>query len=115
MASYTRTEAREWARERLVGAVNCTIPSFTADLRGINQAGIRHDVRLAKEHGFLGTLGVSEVSITLPEYLDFLRIVRGILLKGNDFADIRMDVGAIALFFLGATVIALNRYRQTLD
>jgi ABC-2 type transport system permease protein len=45
----------------------------------------------------------------------FLRIVRGILLKGNDFADIRMDVGAIALFFLGATIIALNRYRQTLD
>jgi ABC-2 type transport system permease protein len=45
----------------------------------------------------------------------FLRIVRGIMLKGNDFADIRMDVGAIALFFLGATIIALNRYRQTLD
>jgi ABC-2 type transport system permease protein len=45
----------------------------------------------------------------------FLRIVRGILLKGNDFADIQTDVGAIALFFLGATFIALNRYRQTLD
>jgi 4-hydroxy-tetrahydrodipicolinate synthase len=76
MPAYTRTEARDWAREKLVGAVNCTIPSFTADLRGINEQGIRHDIRLAEQHGFLGTLGVSEVSITLPEYLDFLRIVR---------------------------------------
>ena len=76
MPVYTRAEARDWARERLVGAVNCTIPSFTGDLRGINEKAIRHDVRRAKQHGFLGTLGVSEVSITLPEYLDFLRIVR---------------------------------------
>lgn len=45
----------------------------------------------------------------------FLRIVRGILLKGNGLDDILMDVGAMALFFTGATIIALNRYRQTLD
>jgi 4-hydroxy-tetrahydrodipicolinate synthase len=83
MPAYTRTEARDWAREKLVGAVNCTIPSFTADLRGINEQGIRHDIRLAQQHGFLGTLGVSEVSITLPEYLDFLRIVRDE--AGEDF------------------------------
>ena len=59
MSGYSRLEARDWAREKLVGAVNCTIPSFTGDLRGINEAAIRHDVRLAKEHGFIGTLGVS--------------------------------------------------------
>lgn len=76
MPVYTRTGAREWAREKLVGAVNCTIPSFTSDLRDINEKAIRHDVRLAKQHGFLGTLGVSEISITLPEYLEFLRIVK---------------------------------------
>ena len=70
MPVYTRTEAREWAREKLVGAVNCTIPSFTSDLRDVNEKAIRHDVRLAKQHGFLGTLGVSEVSITLPEYAE---------------------------------------------
>jgi 4-hydroxy-tetrahydrodipicolinate synthase len=83
MPAYTRTEARDWAREKLVGAVNCTIPSFTADLRGINEKAIRHDVALAKQHGFLGTLGVSEVNISLPEYLDFLRIVRDE--AGDDF------------------------------
>ncbi|MEV6350633.1 dihydrodipicolinate synthase family protein [Actinoplanes sp. NPDC051851] len=76
MPDYVRTEARSWARERLVGAVNCTIPSFTADLRGINEAAIRHDTRLAIEHGFIGTLGVSEVNISVPEYADFLRIIK---------------------------------------
>jgi 4-hydroxy-tetrahydrodipicolinate synthase len=83
MAQYIRTEARAWAREKLVGAVNCTIPSFTGDLHGINERAIRHDVALARQHGFLGTLGVSEVNITLPEYLDFLRIVRDE--AGDDF------------------------------
>ena len=31
---------------------------------------------LAIEHGFAGSLGVSEVSITLPEYIDFLQIMK---------------------------------------
>src|SRR3954465_6361060 len=76
MARYKRGEAREWARDNLVGVVNCTIPSFTADLKAINEKAIRHDTRLAIEHGFMGTLGVSEVSIQLPEYLDFLRVIK---------------------------------------
>ncbi|MAB14857.1 ABC transporter permease [Parvibaculum sp.] len=45
----------------------------------------------------------------------FLRIVRGILLKGNGIADIAMDTGAILLFLVVISTIALNRYRQTLD
>ena len=45
----------------------------------------------------------------------FLRIVRGILLKGNGVVDIAPDTGAIFLFLIGVSVIALNRYRQTLD
>jgi 4-hydroxy-tetrahydrodipicolinate synthase len=83
MPAYTRTEARDWAREKLVGAVNCTIPSFTGDLKNINEKAIRHDARLAVQHGFLGTLGVSEVAITMPEYLEFLRIIRDEV--GKDF------------------------------
>ena len=45
----------------------------------------------------------------------FLRIVRGILLKGNDAVAILPEVWPIAAFLLVATVIALNRYRETLD
>lgn len=45
----------------------------------------------------------------------FLRITRGVLLKGNGASDIAMDVGALAVFFIAATVLALNCYRQTLD
>ncbi|MFW0796752.1 dihydrodipicolinate synthase family protein [Gordonia sp. CPCC 205515] len=74
MSTYTKSESRAWARENLIGAVNCTIPSFTADLRNINEAGIRHDIALAKEHGFVGSLAIGEVSITPDEYIEFIRI-----------------------------------------
>jgi 4-hydroxy-tetrahydrodipicolinate synthase len=76
VARYTRDEARAWARENLVGVVNCTIPSFTGDLERINEAAVRHDTRLAIEHGFAGTLAVSEVAISVPEYLEFQRIIK---------------------------------------
>ncbi|MBY6260583.1 ABC transporter permease [Azospirillum sp. 412522] len=45
----------------------------------------------------------------------FLRIVRGILLKGNGLAEIAAEVLALALFLTVVTVVALKRYRQTLD
>jgi ABC-2 type transport system permease protein len=45
----------------------------------------------------------------------FLRIVRGILLKGNGAAEIFPNVWPIVLFVLIAGTIALNRYRETLD
>lgn len=83
MAKYNKHGARQWVRDHLKGAINCTIPSFTNDLKALNPEAIRHDVRLAKEHGFIGTLGVSEISITLPEYIDFLAIMRDE--AGDDF------------------------------
>jgi ABC-2 type transport system permease protein len=45
----------------------------------------------------------------------FLRIVRGILLKGSGLAAIAAELAAIAAFLLVAGVVALRRYRQTLD
>lgn len=71
MASYKRHEARDWAHEHLRGVANVVIPSFTADLKGLNEQGIRHDIRHEIELGFSGTLMVSEVAITLPEYEQF--------------------------------------------
>ena len=45
----------------------------------------------------------------------FLRIVRGIMLKGNGAADIAAEVGALAVILLVTSVIAISRYRETLD
>jgi ABC-2 type transport system permease protein len=45
----------------------------------------------------------------------FMRIVRGIMLKGNGFAEMRIDVLALALFLVVAMGLALLRFRRTLD
>lgn len=45
----------------------------------------------------------------------FLRIVRGILLKGNTLQDVLPQAWPIALFMLAAGAVAMLRYRQTLD
>ena len=45
----------------------------------------------------------------------FLRIVRGIMLKGNGFADMQVDVLALVIFMLVAMGLALFRFRRTLD
>jgi ABC-2 type transport system permease protein len=45
----------------------------------------------------------------------FLRIVRGILLKGNTVGDVSLQLWQIALFALIALTIGIKRYRQTLD
>ena len=45
----------------------------------------------------------------------FLRIVRGIMLKGAGFVDLQTDVLAMAAFTLAAMGVAVARFRQTLD
>lgn len=45
----------------------------------------------------------------------FLRIVRGILLKGNGLAEIMPELWPLALFFSVAFSVGIKRYRQTLD
>ena len=68
MVSYSRREAREWARANMHGLCNVVVPSYTQDLRRLSEKGIRHDVRKEIEYGFWGTLLVSEVAITVHEY-----------------------------------------------
>lgn len=45
----------------------------------------------------------------------FLRIVRGILLKGNGLSEIAPDLLALLAFLTVVSIVSLNRYRQTLD
>jgi len=75
MASYSRSQARDWAREHLVGVANVVIPTMTADFKRLNEKAIRHDVETCVAHGFIGTLACSEVAISIDEYGQFCRIM----------------------------------------
>jgi dihydrodipicolinate synthase/N-acetylneuraminate lyase len=71
---YTRSEIKERARAEWAGLTNVTIPSFNENFSGLNEEGIRHDVRLAAEHGYWGTLVASESGTTTDEYCRFLEV-----------------------------------------
>jgi ABC-2 type transport system permease protein len=45
----------------------------------------------------------------------FLRMVRGVLLKGNGFAEIAPHLWPLLLFLVVAMTVGVKRYRQTLD
>ena len=69
MADYRKSEAREWARAKMRGGANVLTPTFTHDLRGVNERAIRHDVRKEIEYGFWGALLVAETATTPQEYV----------------------------------------------
>ncbi|HVD73945.1 MAG TPA: ABC transporter permease, partial [Xanthobacteraceae bacterium] len=45
----------------------------------------------------------------------YLRIVRGIMLKGTSLSDLRYDTLALAGLTLIAMIVAISRFRRTLD
>lgn len=45
----------------------------------------------------------------------FLRILRGVLLKGNEMPEVMPNLWPIGAFLLAAGLVALARYRETLD
>jgi len=76
MARTSRLQARDWALEHLRGVVNVILPSYTNDLRRLNEAGIRHDVRRCQELGFAGSLLVAETALTADEYVQMVEWAR---------------------------------------
>jgi ABC-2 type transport system permease protein len=64
---------------------------------------------------FRGMPGWAQAIGEILPLTHFLRIVRGILLKGNTFAEIAPSLWPIVAFMVGAGAIALLRYRRTLD
>src|SRR3954451_2089192 len=91
MADYTRDEARAWARTHLTGCSAVTSPTFTADLKRLNEDAIRHDIERVIEHGFPYTLLMTETAITPEEAGRFTAIAR-------DQADGRLRLVAHAAF-----------------
>lgn len=45
----------------------------------------------------------------------FLRIIRAVMLKGGDVADVAGECGALTIILIVISIIAMLRYRQTLD
>jgi len=64
---------------------------------------------------FRGMPGWAQAIGELLPLTHFLRVVRGILLKGSGWADIAPNVWPLAAFLVVAAALALRRYRETLD
>lgn len=71
---YSRAESKDWAATEWRGVCNVILPSFTSDMRALNERAIRHDVRRNIELGFWGALLVSECGTSLEEYRRFMEI-----------------------------------------
>jgi ABC-2 type transport system permease protein len=64
---------------------------------------------------FRGMPGWAQVVGEVLPLTHFLRVVRGILLKGNGLSEIVPEMLPIAAFLSVAVLVALKRYSQTLD
>jgi len=64
---------------------------------------------------FRGMPGWAQWVGTVLPLTHFLRIVRGILLKGNAFAEVWSDIWPILVFMLAVIGLGLGVYRKTLD
>jgi len=71
---YTVKDAKAWAQQHWHGLCNVIIPTYTSDLKRLNEAAIRHDVRRNIELGYWGALLVSEAATTDKEYVQFMDI-----------------------------------------
>lgn len=56
---YSKSEAKDWAREHYRGLDTTILPSFTPDTLELDEAGIRHDMRMLLPQGFFAVTLVS--------------------------------------------------------
>ena len=73
---YTKSEAKQWAKEHYQGLEGPIHPSFTPDLAKLDEEGIRHDVRHFINQGYFSILCTPEsTAMTVEERKRFLEIV----------------------------------------
>ncbi|MBD3240033.1 MAG: hypothetical protein GF331_05560 [Chitinivibrionales bacterium] len=72
--SATGTNLKAWAREHLKGVENTLFPSFSPDLKHLDEDGIRWDVRQSIAHGFFSMMCATETGLTLDEAKRFVAI-----------------------------------------
>lgn len=69
-----KTEMKKWAKEHMKGVENTLFPSFTPDMKELDEEGIRLDVRQSIAHGFFSMLCATETGLTLAESKRFVEI-----------------------------------------
>ena len=72
-AKVLRKDRKAWAKEHFKGFENVLMPSFTPDMKKLDEEGIRLDVRKSIEHGFFSTLCAC-IGLTDEETRQFLKI-----------------------------------------
>lgn len=71
--SNDKTDYKAWAKDHIRGFENILMPSFSPDLRRIDEQGIRLDVRRSIEHGFFSVFAVP-LNLSREERREFFRI-----------------------------------------
>ena len=73
---FTKSEAKDWAKQNLKGLEVVIFPSFTPDLQKLDEEGIRYDVQHLADNGFKSVLCAIEVcGMTFEERKKFIEIV----------------------------------------
>jgi 4-hydroxy-tetrahydrodipicolinate synthase len=75
MPAIPTSAQKQWAWTHYKGIENCIFPSFTADFKALDEAGIRHDVRQSIAHGFVSTVCAIETGLSFDEVQLMLAIV----------------------------------------
>jgi len=68
-----RAHRKEWAKTHFRGFENILMASFTPDMKGLDEAGIRLDVRQSIAHGFFSML-CAPPALSVPEMKRFIEV-----------------------------------------
>ena len=83
--SPAESEKKQWAREHLRGLGSLVMPTFTADFKGLDEEGIRQDVRHRIRQGFCEKKDCDQIINHILESgnLSVGRGVKGVLMQVN--------------------------------
>lgn len=94
MAAVGKKEMKAWARQHIKGLETVLMPSFTPDLSGLDEEGIRWDVQQCIKHGFFSALAAPEVDLEYEEAKRFVQIAADEA-KGKMLISATLNVGGL--------------------
>ena len=72
--SRKKSEMKQWAKAYMKGVENTLFPSFSPDLKELDEDGIRWDVRQSIKHGFFSMMCATETGLRLDEAKRFVEV-----------------------------------------